>query len=64
MGVVLRVGVVAGTGRGVDIVGFEVLTVVVAVGVCWDTSRSATLLGKDGLCNIQLYADMQSQNTR
>jgi len=39
VGVVLGVGVVAGTGRSVELVGGEVLSVVVAVGVCWDTSR-------------------------
>ncbi len=47
VGVVLGVGIVGGSGRGVDVVGFEVLTVLVAVGVCSDTSRSATLLGKE-----------------
>jgi hypothetical protein len=35
--VVFGVGVVAGTDRGVDVVGFEVLRVGVAVGVSWDT---------------------------
>jgi hypothetical protein len=39
VGVVLGVGVVAGTGKTVELVGVEVLRVVVAVGVCWDTSR-------------------------
>jgi hypothetical protein len=39
VGVVLDVGVVAGTGRSVELVGSEVLSVVVAVEVCWDTSR-------------------------
>ncbi len=33
------VGVVAGTGRGVEVVGFEVLRVMAAVCVCWDISR-------------------------
>ncbi len=37
VGVVL--GVVSGTGRGVDVVVFEVLRVVVAIEVCWDTSK-------------------------
>ena len=37
MRVVFRVGVVAGTDRGVDVVDFEVLRVGVTVGVCWDT---------------------------
>ena len=37
-----------GTGRDVDVVGVEVLSVVVATAVCWDNqSRSATLLGKE-----------------
>ena len=31
--------VVDGTGRGVEVVAFDVLRVVVAVVVCWDTSR-------------------------
>jgi hypothetical protein len=45
---VLGVGVVTGTGRDVDVVGVEVLSVVVATAVCWDNqSRSATLLGKE-----------------
>jgi hypothetical protein len=39
VGVVLDVGVVAGTGEGVDVVVFEVLRVVVATEVCWDTSK-------------------------
>ncbi len=39
MRVVFGVGVVAGTGRGVDVVGFGVLRVGVAVVVCWDTLR-------------------------
>ena len=37
MTVVFGVGVMAGTDRGVDVVDIEVLTVGVAVGVCWDT---------------------------
>jgi hypothetical protein len=36
-GVVLGVGVEAGTGRGVEVVDFEVVRVVAAVVVCWDT---------------------------
>ena len=35
----LDVGVVAGKDRGVEVVGFEVLRVVVAIEVCWDTSK-------------------------
>jgi hypothetical protein len=39
VGVVLGVGVVAGTGKTVELVGVEVLSVVVTTAVCWDTSR-------------------------
>jgi hypothetical protein len=40
---VLGVGVEARTDRGVDVVGVEVLRVVVAVEVSWDASRSGTI---------------------
>ncbi len=43
----LGVGVEAGTDRGVDVVGFEVLRVVVAVKASWDASRSAKIQGKE-----------------
>ena len=43
VGVVLGGGVVTGTDRGVDVVGVEVLRVVVAVEVSWDASRSGTI---------------------
>jgi hypothetical protein len=39
VGFELGVGVVTGTDRGVDVVGFQVLRVVVAGGVCCDISR-------------------------